>query len=95
MNGHPGAPLPACPSCSDPDPRWEIASPVAAEDRVRLDAAGMIELGLFKPEEGLEPLGRPVVRCVACGAVAGEDTGSAVLRAAVSATHIHRTPGDA
>jgi hypothetical protein len=47
-----------------------IDSPVAAIDRVRIDRSGLKLVGLVKPAEGFEPLGRPVIRCVACGAVA-------------------------
>jgi len=88
-------PPPVCPTCSDPEPAWEIASPVRANDLVRFDAAGLKELGLFPPEEGMEPLGRPVVSCVACGTVAGDETAEGVLRAVVAAARPARTPGDA
>lgn len=87
--------LPRCTACGDGTPRWEILSPVAAEDRVRLDADGLVELGLFAPDAGLEPLGRPVVRCRECGIAAHEDVAQAVLRAAVVANRGGRTPGDA
>jgi hypothetical protein len=89
------ATLPRCTGCSDATPRWEILSPVAAEDRVRLDGDGIAELGLFAPDGGLEPLGRPVVRCLECGTPAHEDVAQAVLRAAVVANRGTRTPGDA
>ena len=86
---------PACPACSDPAPAWQIASPVMAEDRVRFDAAGLVELGLFPPDEGLAAHGRPVVRCAACGTRAGAELGEAVLAAVVAAGRPQRTPGDA
>ena len=87
--------LPRCPGCGDATPRWEILSPVAAEDRVRLDGDGIVELGLFAPDGGLEPLGRPLVRCLECATPAAEEVAQAVLRAAVAANRGTRTPGDA
>jgi hypothetical protein len=86
---------PVCPSCADPEPAWEIASPVRATDLVRFDAAGLTEVGLFPPEDGLEPLGRPAVSCAACGTVAAAGTSEAVLKALIAAGKPFRTPGDA
>jgi hypothetical protein len=88
-------PPPSCPACSDPAPAWEIASPVMAEDRVRFDAAGLTEMGLFAPEYGLAPHGRPVITCAACGTAADAVVGEAVLQAVVATSRPHRTPGDA
>lgn len=88
-------PPPVCPACSDPAPAWEIASPVMAEDRVRFDIGGLTELGLFPPDYGLAPHGRPVVTCAACGTPADALVGEAVLKAVVAAGRPHRTPGDA
>ncbi len=86
--------LPRCEGCGEAS-RWEIVSPVAAEDRVRLHGDELVELGLFAPAGGLEPLGRPVVRCLECGTEAGENVAQEVLRAAVAANRGTRTPGDA
>ena len=88
-------PTPSCPACSDPAARWEIVSPVAAEDRVLVDPDGMTELGLFVPDDGLEPLGRPVVRCGACRTAASDAVAEVVLQAATGAGKSRRTPGDA
>ncbi len=88
-------PPPACPACSDPEPAWEIASPVMAEDRVRFDSAGLTEMGLFVPDHGLAPHGRPVITCAACGTAADAPVGESVLKAVVAAGRPHRTPGDA
>lgn len=86
---------PSCPACADPDPAWEIASPVMAEDRVRFDATGLTELGLFPPDGGLAPHGRPVVTCGICGTPADDGLAEAVLKAVVASTRPYRTPGDA
>lgn len=86
---------PRCPACSDPDPAWEIASPVMAEDRVRFDSTGLAELGLFPPDGGLVPHGRPAISCVICGTPADDMLAEAVLNAVVTAGKPHRTPGDA
>ena len=88
-------PPPVCPTCSDAAPAWEIASPVRANDLVRFDANGLKELGLFPPNDAMEPLGRPVVSCVACGTAAGEETSDLVLKAVVGPGMPLRTPGDA
>jgi hypothetical protein len=88
-------PPPSCPSCSDPEPAWEIASPVRAIDRLRFDAAGLTELGLFPPEEGIEPLGRPVISCVACGTLASAEIGEAVLKAVIATGQPLRPARDA
>ena len=86
-------PPPVCPSCSSQEPAWEIASPVRADDRVHFDASGLTELGLFPPDGGMEPLGRPVISCAACGTAASDETGEAVLAAVVAAGRPHRTEG--
>ena len=66
---------------------WEIDSPVRALDRVILDTTGLRLLGLAAPEGGLEPVGRPEIRCAACRAPA-TDSGlrDSVLTAAAAAT---------
>jgi hypothetical protein len=86
---------PTCPACSDPEPAWEVASPVMAEDRIRFDASGVVELGLFPPEDGLVAHGRPVITCADCGTRADPDLGEAVLSAVVAAGRPHRARGDA
>jgi len=91
--GRPGPPT--CPACSNPTPAWEIASPVMAEDRVRFDASGVTELGLFPPDDGLAAHGRPVISCAHCGSRAGDDLGESVLIAVVANGTPHRTRGDA
>lgn len=95
MTDGPALPVPTCPACSEPGSRWEITSPVAAEDRVLVEPEGMTELGLFTPDDGIEPLGRPVIRCAACRAVAAEPLADLVLQAAAGAGKSRRTPGDA
>ena len=95
MPGRDRMPPPVCPSCSDPEPAWEIASPVRATDLVRFDAGGLTEVGLFPPDDGLEPLGRPVVTCASCGTAAEDVTSESVLKAVVAAGKPFRTPGDA
>lgn len=80
-----GSAVPACPHCGDPTAGWTIDSPVRAHERVRLDTAGLHELGLIVPEAGLEPVDRPIVACAVCGEV--ESVGpvrEAVLRAATA-----------
>lgn len=77
--------VPACPRCGDPAASWVIDSPVRAFDRVRLDTAGLEEVGLVRPDAGLEPVDRPVVTCGSCGEAATEGAvRDAVLRAAVA-----------
>ncbi len=78
--------LPGCPACGTSEAGWLIDSPVAAVDRVRLDGSGLTPLGLLAPDEGLAPLGRPDIRCAACGATAdAEVLRDAVLAAAIAA----------
>jgi hypothetical protein len=81
--------FPACPACSASE-GWMIDSPVSATDRLRLDASGVHLLGLFPPEEGLEPLGHPIISCAACATIAeAEELRAAVLGAATTGSHTH------
>jgi len=78
---------PLCPSCHSPTAAWEIDSPVRAIDRAVLDPSGLQLLGLAAPEEGLEPLDHPEIRCAACAVPATEPVlRDAVLAAATAAT---------
>ncbi|OGO56976.1 MAG: hypothetical protein A2V84_01935 [Chloroflexi bacterium RBG_16_70_13] len=61
---------PLCPACRSPTAAWEIDSPVRALDRAILDPGGLRLLGLATPDEGLEPVDRPEIRCAACRAPA-------------------------
>lgn len=81
------AAAPLCPACHSPAVAWEIDSPVRALDRAVLDHGGLRLLGLAVPEEGLEPIDRPEIRCVACRAPATETAiRDAVLAAATAAS---------
>jgi hypothetical protein len=81
--------LPACPACGAVD-GWIIESPVAAIDRARVDASGLELLGLFAPEDGLEPIGRPAIACAACATIADiEELRVAVLGAATTRSTTH------
>ena len=78
---------PLCPACHSPGAAWEIDSPVRALDRVILDPGGLRLLGLVTPDDGLEPVDRPVIRCVACRVEASDASlRDAVLAAASAAT---------
>lgn len=78
---------PLCPECHSPTAAWEIDSPVRAIDRAVLDPNGLQLLGLAAPEDGLEPLDRPEIRCAACSAPATQTLlRDAVLAAATAAT---------
>ena len=78
---------PLCPECQSPTAAWEIDSPVRALDRVVLESGGVRLLGLMTPEEGLEPVDRPMIRCAACRAPAPDGPlRDAVLVAATAAT---------
>lgn len=78
---------PLCPACHSPAAAWEIDSPVRALDRAVLDPSGLRLLGLVTPDEGLEPVDRPVIRCAACRADATDETlRDTVLTAATAAT---------
>ena len=81
---------PLCPSCQSPTAAWEIDSPVRAIDRSVLDPNGLQLLGLVAPEEGLEPLDHPEIRCAACFAPATD----AVLRDTVLAAATAATRGE-
>lgn len=81
--------LPACPACGSAE-GWIIDSPVAAIDRVTVDANGVHEIGLVQPEDGLAPIGRPAIWCAACETIAeGEDLRDAVLGAATARATTH------
>ena len=78
---------PLCPACHSPGAAWEIDSPVRALDRVVLDPSGLRLLGLITPDEGLEPVDHPLIRCVACREPAVDGAlRDAVLGAASAAT---------
>jgi len=78
---------PLCPSCHSATAAWEIDSPVRAIDRAVLDPHGLRLLGLATPDDGLEPLDRPDIRCAACAVPATEVAlRDAVLAAATAAT---------
>ncbi len=78
--------VPICPVCQSPAAAWQIDSPVRAVDRVVVDPSGLNLLGLHAPSEGLEPVDRPVITCVACSASGSEDAlRDAVLTAATAA----------
>ncbi len=78
---------PLCPSCHSPAAAWEIDSPVRAIDRVILDPTGLRLLGLAAPDEGLEPVDRPMIRCAACSTPATDGVlRDAVLTAATAVT---------
>jgi hypothetical protein len=78
---------PLCPACHSPSAAWEIDSPVRAIDRAVLDPSGLRLLGLAVPDDGLEPVDRPEIRCAACR-VPATDAGlrDQVLGAATAAT---------
>jgi hypothetical protein len=81
------AAVPLCPACSSPAAAWQIDSPVRAHDRVMVDPAGIRLLGLHAPTDGLEPVDRPVIACVACGVPAADVAlRDAILTAATSAS---------
>ncbi len=82
---------PLCPACHSPAAAWEIDSPVRALDRVVLDPQGLRLLGLIAPEDGLEPVDRPLIRCVACR----EPATDVALRDAVLAAASAATRGEA
>jgi hypothetical protein len=77
---------PLCPACHSPSAAWEIDSPVRAIDRAVLDPSGLRLLGLAVPDDGLEPVDRPEIRCAACR-VSATDAGlrDQVLGAAATA----------
>ncbi len=83
--------MPLCPACESPLAAWEIDSPVRALDRVVLDPAGIRLLGLATPEDGLEPVDRPEIRCAACRTPAG----AVLLRDQVLAAASAATRGQA
>ncbi len=80
----PSLTLPTCPACSS-SAGWLIASPVAAEDRIRLTDRGLEEHGLAAPADGLEPIGPPVVRCGGCAVVAASGPVRETVLAAATA----------
>jgi hypothetical protein len=84
--------VPLCPACESPLAAWEIDSPVRALDRVVLDPAGIRLLGLAAPEDGLEPVDRPEIRCAACRTPAGIVTLRDQVLAAASAASRGETP---
>jgi hypothetical protein len=78
---------PLCPACHSPKAAWESDSPVRALDRAILDPSGLRLLGLAVPDEGLEPVDRPEIRCAACHAPATDGAvRDQVLAAATAAT---------
>lgn len=78
---------PLCPACHSPSAAWQIDSPVRALDRVVLSPGGLRLLGLAAPDEGLEPVDRPEIRCAACHVPATEVAlRDQVLTAATAAT---------
>ena len=78
---------PLCPACHSPEAAWEIDSPVRALDRVILDPSGLRLLGLVTPDDGLEPVDHPAIRCLACRAEAVDASlRDTVLAAASAAT---------
>ncbi|MCI0583440.1 MAG: hypothetical protein L0227_11245 [Chloroflexi bacterium] len=78
---------PLCAACHSPSAAWQIDSPVRALDRAVLDPGGLRLLGLAAPDEGLEPLDRPEIRCAACHVPAMEVAlRDQVLAAASAAT---------
>jgi len=82
-----GSAPPLCPACHSTAAAWEIDSPVRALDRVILDLSGLRIFGLAAPENGLEPVARPEIRCASCGAPAADGgLRDAVLAAATAAT---------
>ena len=79
--------VPLCPSCTSDTATWTIDSPVRAHDRVVIDPSGIRVLGLVAPDDGLEPVDRPVITCGACGVLATDPTlRDAVLSAATAAS---------
>lgn len=82
--------VPVCPACQSPTAAWQIDSPVRAHDRAVIDPTGMKLLGLRTPDDGLEPVDRPEITCVACGVPATE----AVLRDAVLAAATAASRGE-
>jgi hypothetical protein len=70
-----------------PRAAWQIDSPVRALDRARIDPSGISLHGLHAPGGGLEPVDRPEIECLACGAPAEtEALRDAVLAAATAAS---------
>jgi hypothetical protein len=81
--------LPACPACGAAS-GWMIDSPVGATDRVEVTGDGVQIVGLVVPEDGLEPLGHPVIWCAACEVIAElESLREAVLGAALTRSTTH------
>ncbi len=79
--------VPLCPVCHSPAAAWQVDSPVRAHDRVVIDPQGLRLLGLVAPDDGLEPVDHPAIRCVSCGTPASDDSlRDAVLVAASAAT---------
>ena len=79
--------VPICPSCTSDSAAWTIDSPVRAHDRAIIDPSGIRLLGLLAPDEGLEPIDRPVITCGSCGILATDPTlRDAVLSAATAAS---------
>ncbi len=84
--------VPICPICQSSSAAWQIDSPVRAVDRVVVDPSGLNLLGLHAPAEGLEPVDRPVITCVACNASATEPTLRDAVLAAASAAARGESP---
>ena len=79
--------VPLCPACHSTSVAWQIDSPVRALDRAIIGASGIALHGLHAPEDGLEPVDRPEITCVACGASATDEAlRDAVLVAATAAS---------
>ena len=79
--------VPLCPACNSTSAAWQIDSPVRAHDRAIIDPSGISLHGLHAPEDGLEPVDRPEIQCVACGASATDEAlRDAVLAAATAAS---------
>lgn len=85
-----GAPL--CPVCQSATAAWEIDSPVRALDRVVLQAGGVQLVGLVAPDEGLEPVDRPQIRCAACRTPAIEERLREAVLVAATAAHRGEAP---
>ena len=84
--------VPLCPACESPTAAWQIDSPVRAHDRSVVDPTGLRLLGLLAPEDGLEPVDRPEIACLACGAPATDATLRDAVLAAASAAARGESP---
>ncbi len=88
--------VPRCPACASPRAAWQVDSPVRASDRVVIEPGGLRLLGLHVPDEGLEPVDRPDIRCLDCGAELDDAvTRDAVLAAATAAARGETPRSDA